>query len=576
MFQCEKCPYATKRSNDLKKHEKNVHQKTKTEKKVKCDFCEFTSNHRGVLNRHLKTCNPEPSLATKYRKLGKLNLDLNINKKIEKAEEKKVFNEKDVIKLVDDCNGSIREIRKVIKWMRNKFGRKFFTPHINEIIKKHVNSLSHLHESEIETFHDKNGDPIETVISKVTDVNLFVNEIASIRNLKNPELILGADGGQDKCIITAIIKDEDNENLSDENENQIDFKPTGSKRVLVLAKADSIPENRYNIEVLWNSLNLNDVQLDFQLVCDLKLTNIILGIQSCTSLYACPFCDSCKENSVTKKPTNGRGRWRDNGSLRTCNTISDNQSEWEIETNSNRSLLKNYKSCEFKPLKFKMCQYDTAVLFLLPPDPLHVNYLGPVNDVFDLLEENFPNELKTFYEKYHLKKSGQGPGGKFHGPSIKQILREDCLNNLLTIIPTEAKQFTDYLRSIRELHKVCTSSELNEYKNVLHDFRKNFDYLYDNFNLNMTLKIHVIFHHYEDYFDMTGKTMKYTNGEFVESCHHTIRQEEESHNFKVVRKVGSQAHKQKSLQSHVWHNSLRAGKVPAEEMRIRRKSSNPK
>ena len=94
--------------------------------------------------------------------------------------------------------------------MRNKFGRKFFTPHINEIIKKHVNSLSHLHESEIETFHDKNGDPIETVISKVTDVNLFVNEIASIRNLKNPELILGADGGQDKFIITAIIKDEHN------------------------------------------------------------------------------------------------------------------------------------------------------------------------------------------------------------------------------------------------------------------------------------------------------------------------------------------------------------------------------
>ena len=84
----------------------------------------------------MKTCNPEPSLATKYRKLGKLNLDLNINKKIEKAEEKKVFNEKGVIKLVNDCNGSIREIRKVIKWMRNKFGRKFFTPHINEIIKK--------------------------------------------------------------------------------------------------------------------------------------------------------------------------------------------------------------------------------------------------------------------------------------------------------------------------------------------------------------------------------------------------------------------------------------------------------
>ena len=85
--------------------------------------------------------------------------------------------------------------------------------------------------------------------------------------------------------------------MYDENENLNDFKVTGSKRVLVLAKADSIPENRYNIEVLWNSLNLNDVQLDFQLVCDSKLTNIILGIQSCTLLYACLFCDSCKKKS---------------------------------------------------------------------------------------------------------------------------------------------------------------------------------------------------------------------------------------------------------------------------------------
>ena len=39
----------------------------------------------------------------------------------------------------------------------------------------------------------------------------------------------------------------------------------------------------------------------------------------------------------------------------------------------------------------------------------------------------------------------------------------------------------------------------------------------------MTLKIHVIFDHYEDYFDMTKKTMKYTNGVFVESCQQTIQ-----------------------------------------------------
>ena len=51
----------------------------------------------------------------------------------------------------------------------------------------------------------------------------------------------------------------------------------------------------------------------------------------------------------------------------------------------------------------------------------------------------------------------------------------------------------------------------------------------------MTLKSHVIYHHLEDYFDWTGKTLKYLNAEAVETAHSTLKKEEEKHGFKVRR-----------------------------------------
>ena len=68
---------------------------------------------------------------------------------------------------------------------------------------------------------------------------------------------------------------------------------------------------------------------------------------------------------------------------------------------------------------------------MFPPDTLHINYLGPVNDALELLEKMYPIEMKEeFYIKHNMKKSGQGPGGKFNGPSIKYFLKEKVLLDL--------------------------------------------------------------------------------------------------------------------------------------------------
>ena len=81
------------------------------------------------------------------------------------------------------------------------------------------------------------------------------------------------------------------------------------------------------------------------------------------------------------------------------------------------------------------------------------------------------------------------------------------------------------------------------------------------YNLNMTLKCHILIHHYPYFFEKGGKNMRYTNGEFPESCHSTLKQSEETHGFKVKGKLGSTMHQQKSWQSLTLYNLKRAGHI---------------
>ena len=95
--------------------------------------------------------------------------------------------------------------------------------------------------------------------------------------------------------------------------------------------------------------------------------------------------------------------------------------------------------------------------------------------------------MKILYKKHGLKKSGKGPGGKFNCSKIKHLIKEETLTELEKVLPAEENVFVTYLRSIRELHRVCISSnfDLHEAEVTLFNFEQNFYSLYQLFNLNM-------------------------------------------------------------------------------------------
>ena len=116
---------------------------------------------------------------------------------------------------------------------------------------------------------------------------------------------------------------------------------------------------------------------------------------------------------------------------------------------------------------------------------------------------------KPFEIKHHIKSSVQRPGGDFNGPTIKNILKNKNLTNLINFLPLHLSPFVEYLRTIENVHILLTAKTLPQnYKNILADFREKLDYLYYNFNQSMTVKIHVIYHNFEDYFELSRETLQ--------------------------------------------------------------------
>ena len=103
-------------------------------------------------------------------------------------------------------------------------------------------------------------------------------------------------------------------------------------------------------------------------------------------------------------------------------------------------------------------------------------YWGPLMMLWNLWKINIHKKCKNKKKKHNLKKGGDSVGGKFIGPKVKFIIHEDRLVELEQLLPIDASPFISYLRSIRELHIICITSEFTEagWKMALFNFEQNF------------------------------------------------------------------------------------------------------
>ena len=115
-----------------------------------------------------------------------------------------------------------------------------------------------------------------------------------------------------------------------------------------------------------------------------------------------------------------------------CGKMMKSMKHLENHLSSHRTVT--CKKCNKSIQKKSRTSHICGVLFQYPIDPLHAIYHGPVNDILSRLEEKYPEEMKEFYSSNSLSKKGQGIGGTFNGPSIKDILQEIKLNQLASLL----------------------------------------------------------------------------------------------------------------------------------------------
>ena len=229
------------------------------DKKYKCSLCRYRTDRPSMIQRHK----------------NKIHKDVCNNKVIKKYLEKnnKIFSEKDIDNIVNECNGSVREILKVVKILRKTFGRNVFVSNIRKIISDKIKSTAKFHESKKMIFKNKSGDYIETVLTKVTNLESFIEYILQKRgyDINQCEVVIGLDGGQKKLILTM--------NIIPYNENEVrdKCKASGNKRTIIIAKVDGVPENHNKLKVILDEMELHKIPKNISLSCDLKVVNIILG-----------------------------------------------------------------------------------------------------------------------------------------------------------------------------------------------------------------------------------------------------------------------------------------------------------
>lgn len=210
----------------------------------------------------------------------------------------------------------------------------------------------------------------------------------------------------------------------------------------------------------------------YTLAVDMKVANLLLGLQCASSTFPCPWCETHRNDFGGEDKT---------GNLRTFGNIRQNASQYqEAASNYNRKQqlsATEYKSCVHPPLlDFPS---SVPVLAVVPPMELHI-LLGVVNRLFnelnrqlrdiagcDLEADDWARALNANRASYH--------GGDFNGNQCCKLLQGlDVLDRMLQDCEAfSAVPIAFALRCFRNVKDSCFGCVLQpDYKQRIEQFQE--------------------------------------------------------------------------------------------------------
>ena len=415
--------------------------------------------------------------------------------------------------------------------MRSSLGKKFIEKGTSTDIKKIYQNFSQLYITEKFSFNGK-----DTVVTYVDCLDDIIDIIRNSRGLRRPWVMIGADLGQNELLIVLSVVDQDN------SEDSEDKKAVGAARSLIIGAADCVTESTESIKfLLIEKLKLDKLKSEFVLCLDLKMVAIVTGLSDGLPKFGCPYCVSCRDR-VSSARRKYKFWFREGVELRSHESNLVSFTMFQLEAGGNEKKLIKYNNVKNDPIAV-LPPGDLAKPYLLylPPEPLHL-LLGVMNDVLGDLEKRFPAEMKSFCETFHILQ-GDMIGGAFNGPAVKAVLQEPALVALAQLLGVEGEDHVEYLHTVRELHILFASRSLSQnYPTIINNWKSSFRNMYENYDLSMTLKDHILYEHLEWYFTQTGLSLYFSSAEGTEATHSRFRKHKEKRQLQVRKRTGTDLH----------------------------------
>ena len=395
----------------------------------------------------------------------------------------------------------------------------------------------------------------------VKDLKKLIDEVLVGRGITNPHLNIACDGGRDKLLMVLQIFDMDETGADKEK-----YKALGCKRAIVIGRADYVGENRDNVEYMFQKLKIFETLQHYkssQIICDLKLANILTGVDRHSCTHSCYICDGLKDLKT--------GRWIV-GDIRTTFTATRDHNGY-VASGSNKRVAKHSNNQVREPIILTTDLHKPFYQFIAL-DPLHLFKLGVINDVYTNLQERYPDIMREYFIKTKSKGERSNMAGlKFNGKQVDHLLKEENLELLKEHLSEKghgelAEATVKYLKCLQRMHQMCVSKTpwLN-YEDECQEFRRQFDDMVDNWQLvNETVKGHIIYSHLPTVlkFNLENNNVSLflADTNKLESCHSALRKSDERHSCKITHRQGEKIHEEYSMRSVCFYNARSLGYLP--------------
>ena len=309
--------------------------------------------------------------------------------------------------------------------------------------------------------------PEERWVVRVTDMTALLDYLVEQRCLSNDvTLKIGMDSGQGFLKVAIVLKEKNTRFDWEEDPTKSPFKkkiardpkPGGVKRVIVIGMVEDVPETFENVQILLNILNIKQNHINTTFASDLKLLNILIGIQGHSSNHACCYC-----TILTGARTDGA--YAGYAEARTFGNLKSSYQEF-VANGSNLKKARDFDSV-IHPAILKGDSDEQKVLHKAPPPELHL-YIGNVNKIIDVLHEETA-ELKdqdmiemTLYEWLHISPRNvvreEYYGNMLNGPNCDKVLRKETLQAMMEFLPEDLQKFVIALKALNKMKKACFST----------------------------------------------------------------------------------------------------------------------